>query len=74
MNLLRLDGHFADAAELWFEGSFIATTALEFGIAGCICVWSFHRERNAAGVLRANQDTPKFKSRRSFRNAAVTSA
>jgi hypothetical protein len=74
MNLLRLDGHFANAAELWFEVSFIVTTALEFGVAGCICVWSIDRERNAAGVLRANQDTLKFKSGQTFRSAAVTSA
>jgi hypothetical protein len=44
----------ADAAKLWFEVTFIATTALKFGIAGCIYVWSIYRERNAAGALRAN--------------------
>jgi len=44
----------ADAAKLWFEITFIVTTALKFGIAGCIYVWSIYRERNAAGALRAN--------------------
>jgi hypothetical protein len=40
----------ADAAKLWFEVAFVATTALKFGIAGCIYVWSIAQERSAAAA------------------------
>ena len=42
------------AAKLWFELTFVITTALKLGIAGCIYVWSVYRQHNAASAQRAN--------------------
>jgi hypothetical protein len=41
----------ADAAELWFELAFVATTALKLGIAGSLYAWGASRENIVAGSL-----------------------